>query len=208
MNDPEQKLQPIAPLGRRDLIARAVAAAVAYTGLSAFRPFAATRVNAAVAPKWDDHYELAVDLEIATQEGVRYHRPYVAVWVEDAAGREVRTLSAWVNTSGRGPRYIHELRRWQLAANDQQRAGGPDLVSTVSSATRIPGRYTVTWDGRDEFAKPVDQGTYRVFVEAAREHGTYQVMQQEMTFGAKPVSIDLPGNVEIRGARLDYRRRK
>ena len=202
MHDSESNAPSGTPLARRDMIARLASAALAITGLSAFRPFATK------APKWDDNFELAVDLEIAPQEGGRYHRPYVAVWVEDSAGRQVRTLSLWVNTSGRGPRYIRELKNWFLGDRDQQSAGGPDLVATVSSATRLPGRYSVTWDGRDENKKPVDQGTYRVFVEAAREHGTYQLMQQDMTFGAKPVAVDLPGNVEIKGARLDYRRRK
>ena len=195
-----------APLGRRNLIARLAASALGLAGLTAFgsrRLFAESR-----APKWDERFELAVDLEIAAQEGFRYHRPYVAVWVEDASGREVRTLSSWVNTNGRGPRYIRELRRWSRAAGDVQQSGGPDLVATISSATRVPGRYTVTWDGKDESGRLVDQGTYRVMIEAAREHGTYGLMEQEMTFTTKPEAVDVSGNTEIRGARLDYRRRK
>jgi hypothetical protein len=194
-----------APLGRRAVLARLGAAALSLTGLTAFRPFAARRP---AAPKWDDHFELAVDLEIAPQEGYRYHRPYVAVWVEDAAGKQVRSLSVWVNTTGRGPRYIRELRRWFLGARDQQEAGGPDLVATVSSATRLPGKYTVTWDGRDDAGRPVEQGAYRLFVEASREHGTYQLIQQELALGGKPVAVDLPGGTEIKGARVEYRRRK
>jgi thiamine biosynthesis lipoprotein len=206
MKETDEKDTLSAPIGRRDLLARLAATALGLTGLTAFgsrRLFAASG-----APKWDEHYELAVDLEIAAQEGFRYHRPYVAVWVEDAAGREVRTLSTWVNTNGRGPRYIRELRRWSRAASDERQAGGPDLVATVSSATRLPGRYTVTWDGKDESGRLVDQGTYRVIIEAAREHGTYGIMQEEMTFGTKPAAVDLTGNTEIKGARLDYRRRK
>ena len=206
MTDTEGNDMLAAPIGRRDLLARLAATALALTGLSALgarRAFAAS-----AAPKWDDRFELAVDLEIAAQEGARYHRPYVAVWVEDASGKEVRTLSTWVNTSGRGPRYIRELRRWSRVAGDVQQAGGPDLVGTMSSATRLPGRYTVTWDGKDESGRPVEQGTYRVIIEAAREHGTYGVMQENMTFGTKPEAVDLAGNTEIRGARLDYRRRK
>ena len=206
MTDTEKKDEPSTPIDRRALIARLAATALAYTGLTAIasrRAFAAT-----AAPKWDDHFELAVDLEIAAQEGSRYHRPYVAVWVEDASGREVRTLSTWVNTNGRGPRYIRELRRWSRAASDVQQAGGPDLVATVSSATRLPGKYSVTWDGKDESGRPVEQGTYKVVIEAAREHGTYGIMQEEMTFGNKAAAVDLAGNTEIKGARLDYRRRK
>ncbi len=193
-------------LGRRDLLARLGALALTLPGLTAFRrlaPAAATR-----GPKWDDRFELAVDLEIATPQGGRWHRPYVAVWVEDAAGKPVRTLSLWVQTTGRGPRYIRELRRWFSVDRDVEEAGGPDLITAVSSATRLPGRYTVTWDGRDDRNNVVEQGTYRLFVEAAREHGTYQLMQQELSLAGKPVAVDLPGNEEIGRARVEYRRRQ
>ncbi len=204
MKKSESEMLSDAPLTRRDLIARLAGAALAFAGVTAFRPLARGRLPQTTAPKWDDTFELAVDLEIAAQEGARYHRPYVAVWIEDEAGRPVRTLCLWVNTGGRGPRYIRELKSWIFAERDQQ----AELVATVSSATRLPGHYSVTWDGRDESKKPVEQGIYRVHIEAAREHGTYQLMQQDMTFGAKPSVVDLPGNVEIKGARLDYRRRK
>lgn len=198
---------PHAPLGRRDLLVRLAGVALSFTGITAFRRF--THAGAPVgAPTWDDRFEVAVDLEIAPQQGGRYHRPYVAVWVEDTAGRPVRTLSVWLNTTGRGPRYIRELRRWSMAERDQQNAGGPDLVATVSSATRLPGQYTVTWDGRDDRGKAVEQGNYRLLIEAAREHGTYQIMQKELAFAAKPVAADLPGNEEIARARVEYRLRK
>jgi hypothetical protein len=91
---------------------------------------------------------------------------------------------------------------------DQEDAGGPDLIATVSSATRMPGQYTVTWNGRDDRGSVVPQGTYRVIIEAAREHGSYQLMQQELTLSARPVAADLPGNEEIGRARVEYRRRK
>ena len=195
------------PLDRRGALVRLAGAALSLTGLTAFRRFASDRPRVA-APKWDDRFELAVDLEIAAQQGYRYHRPYVAVWVEDANGKPVRTLSVWVNTSGRGPRYIRELRRWFSMERDQEDAGGPDLITTVSSATRLPGQYTVTWNGRDDRGGVVDQGAYRVVIEAAREHGSYQLMQQDLTLGAKPVAADLGSNEEIGRARVEYRRKK
>ena len=194
-------------LGRRDLLARLAGVALAATGLSAFRRFTPASAIAA-PPKWDDRFELAVDLEIAPQQGYRYHRPYVAVWVEDATGRRVRTLSLWVNTTGRGPRYIRELRRWFSGERELEDAGGPDLVATMSSATRLPGQYSVSWNGRDDRGAVVDQGDYRVVIEAAREHGSYQLMQQDLTLGTKPVAADLAGNEEIGRARVEYRRRK
>jgi hypothetical protein len=206
MNDTRLDSNGVA-VSRRSALGRLAGAVLSLGGLTAFRRFTPGAPRSA-QPKWDDHFELAVDLEIAPQEGFRYHRPYVAVWIEDANGRPVRTLSAWVNTSGRGPRYIRELRRWFSMEREQEDAGGPDLITTVSSATRLPGQYTVTWNGRDDRGNVVDQGNYRVLIEAAREHGSYQLMQQDLTLGAKPVAADLGSNEEIGRARVEYRRRK
>jgi hypothetical protein len=44
-------------------------------------------------------------------------------------------------------------------------------------------------------------------IEAAREHGTHQVMRQEMDFSGTPQKIELKDNVEISSASLDYRRK-
>ena len=192
---------------RRELLARLAGGALSVAGLSGFRRIASAAEKLA-APKWDDRFELAIDLEIAPQQGYRYHRPYVAVWIEDASGNPVRTLILWVNTSGRGPRYIRELRRWSTEERSQEEAGGPDLVATISSATRLPGRYTMTWDGRDDRGNVVQQGTYRVLIEAAREHGSYQLMQDELSLTTKPVAVDLPPNQEIASAHVELRRRR
>ena len=47
-------------------------------------------------------------------------------------------------------------------------------------------------------------GVYTVCIEAAREHGTYQIIRQEMDFSAVPRHMDLTANVEIASASLDY----
>ena len=52
----------------------------------------------------------------------------------------------------------------------------------------------------------VKAGTYTVVIEAAREHGTYQIIRQEMDFTGTPKQLQLPGNVEIQSASLDYRK--
>ena len=192
-------------LGRRGMLARLAGVALSVSGLDVVGRF--TRA-AIAAPAWDDHFELAVDFEIAPQEGYRYHRPYVAVYVETPEGKRVRTLSLWVNTNGRGPRYIRELRRWFSGEREVEDAGGPDLVASMSGATRPPGAYSVVWNGRDDRGTVVEQGPYRIVIEAAREHGSYQLMQQDLTLTAKPVAADLSGNQEIGRARVEYRRRK
>ncbi|MCC2668628.1 MAG: apbE 2 [Armatimonadetes bacterium] len=158
---------------------------------------------------WDDRWELLVQLDIAEPESTgRYHRPYVAVWVEDTDGVPVRTLGLWVQNSGRGPRWIPDLRRWFRGERVRQLADGGDLVASVSSATRMPGAYKLVWNGRDDQNKPVRQGRYTLCIEAAREHGTYQILRKDITAGRQPFRAELGANVEIKSASLDYRLRK
>jgi hypothetical protein len=48
---------------------------------------------------------------------------------------------------------------------------------------------------------------YTVFIGAAREHGTYQLMRQEVDFNGAARQFNLPGNAEIASASLEYRKR-
>jgi len=54
---------------------------------------------------WDPTYELAINLELATIEGMRVHRPFVAVWVVDADKKPVRQIALWYNR----PRWLHGI---------------------------------------------------------------------------------------------------
>lgn len=190
-------------LTRRAWLGNLLAIAAAFRGT----PVLAQADLGAPRVKWDDRFEMIIDIEINQPEGRRYNRPYVAVWVEDADGKPVRTLSLWVNTSGRGPRWIRDLRRWFRGEQDRRAVDGGDLVATISSATRRSGEYSLVWNGRDDAGRPVDLGSYFVCIEAAREHGTYQLMRGEYTFAAKPFAAEMEGNVEIRKATVGYRRR-
>jgi FAD:protein FMN transferase len=141
--------------------------------------------------------DLVITLELARIDDPRYRRPYVSVWVEDKNHVAVRTLALWY----RKPRYLPELKNWYRNAS----SGGNDPSMSVSSATRPPGKYPLRWDGNDANGKPVHPGRYTICIEAAREHGTYQIMRQEIDFdGRTPRQISIPGNTEIAGATLDY----
>lgn len=151
---------------------------------------------------WDANWELAVTFDLARPGGMS-RRPYVAVWVEDKDRFPVKTLALWYEK----PRWLPDLRAWNRADRLRTLAEGTSIVSIVSSATRAPGRYTLAWDGKDQQGKPVKPGLYTVAIEAAREHGTYQIMRQEIDLsGSTPKHIDLVGNLEVSAAALDYRR--
>ena len=56
-------------------------------------------------------------------------------------------------------------------------------------------------------ANPVEGGQYTIYIEAAREHGTYQSIRKPITVANKPFTEQLKGNVEIKSASVAYRRR-
>jgi thiamine biosynthesis lipoprotein len=163
---------------------------------------------APAATPWPKDYELLVNFEINRVEGNanRYRRPYVAVWVEDQDGVTVRTLTLWLQKTG--TRWIPDLKSWYRDDQVRKLVDETNLVETISRATRPPGKYDIIWDGKDDQGNPLDAGTYTVLIEAAREHGTYQIIRKQVTLAAKPFAEELKGNAEIKSASLVYRLKK
>jgi len=156
--------------------------------------------SAAAPGSWDASMELTVAVEIARIDDFRSRRPYLAVWIEDQDKFPVKTLALWYEK----PRWLPELKQWYRDDRMRSMAEGTDISKSISSATRSPGKYTLKWDGKDNAGKPVKAGKYNVLIEVAREHGTYQLMHQEIDFTGTPKQSQLPGNTEIAGATLDY----
>ena len=46
-----------------------------------------------------------------------------------------------------------------------------------------------------------------MLIDAAREHGTYQGIRKQVTLGDRPFAEELKGNVEIKSAAIEYRRK-
>ena len=149
---------------------------------------------------WNSRYELTITIELSVIQGFRTKRPYIAVWIEDENHAPVRTIALWFAKY----KYLTELHAWSRDEETRPVSVDTRIMNSVSSATRPPGKYTFSWDGKDDFGKLVKAGTYTVLIEAAREHGTYQIMRQEMDFNGTPKQFQLPGGVEIASASLDY----
>jgi FAD:protein FMN transferase len=145
-------------------------------------------------------WQLTVTLELARAAGMA-KRPYVAVWIEDKDRFPVRTIALWFDGKAR---YLPELRAWTRADRLRSMAEGSPIVDAVTSATRMAGKYTLQWDGKDNAGKVVPAGTYTVCIEAAREHGGYQTIRQDMDFSGTPKHVAVPGGAEISAANLDY----
>ena len=135
--------------------------------------------------------EMLVDFTFtATSSGERIHNPYIAVWVEDLDGNLVDTVSLWYETGGRGTRWLRTLREWSDLT-------GEAVDSTSSGATRPAGTYTVAWDGLDAAGEPIAPGTYRLFVEAAREDGPYELSSAAVDFDGTEFELTLPDDGEL-----------
>jgi FAD:protein FMN transferase len=154
------------------------------------------------AGSWNTAYALNIGLELPRIEDARYRRPYVAIWIEDADHFPIRTLALWFAK----PRWLPELKQWYRDDQIRNLAEGTDISRTISSATRPPGHYVLKWDGKDNAGKLVNAGKYTVVVEAAREHGGYQIERQQMDFNGQPQQAALAAGKEIGTVSLDYGR--
>lgn len=125
----------------------------------------------------------------AADSGGRIRNPYVAVWIEDISGASLRTLQLSYQ-SGKGLRWLPNLRRWYQADQVRQISGGTDLLGTISSATRLPalrdlaGAYSVAWNGLDDRGGAIAVGDYVLCVEAAREKGPYSLLKEKFAVGS------------------------
>jgi thiamine biosynthesis lipoprotein ApbE len=140
--------------------------------------------------------KLNITLELPQFEG-RFRRPFVAVWIENQDRELVKSISLWYNK----PRWLPDLKRWY--AKHQSVMQDVGAVGSISSATRSAGQYKLEWDGLDNNGKSAPAGTYVLYIEAAREHGTYQLIQQEFEWNGKVKQISLEGGVEIKSASIE-----
>jgi len=164
------------------------------------KPVTPKKENTFIADNtWDPHYELLINLELAEIQSIRVHRPYVAVWIVDKDKKPVRSIALWYNKT----KFLDEISSWydayysKLSESDRS-------VSSTTSATRPAGSYILKWDGKNDKGELVKRGLYTIMIEVAREHGTHQLMKQEMDFTKAPVPVTLRSNVEVAAASLDY----
>ncbi len=153
--------------------------------------------------------ELLVKFELSRPAGSQYRRPYVAIWLEDEDEFPVRTAVLWMLTKQPGPRWHRDLLRWYRNDGVRKLADETALIGTISASTRGPGEYKAIFDGLDDAGQPLKPGKYTLFIEVAREHGTYQLIRHPLTLGKDPLELtELKGNVEVKSASVEYRSRE
>ena len=118
--------------------------------------------------------ELKLSVEIPQLKVAEYHKPYVAIWVENQDQAAVANLAVWYDLkmkNSEGETWLKDLRQWW-------RRSGREVdmpVNGVSGATRAPGVQSVTFNGGPLARLPA--GQYSLVVEAAREVGGREVVK-------------------------------
>jgi len=136
-------------------------------------------MSAAAAPALANTLTVSVDLPRINSAS--YHRPYVAVWIENPDQSTNRTLAVWYqqtrNAEGDGKDWLKDMRTWW-------RKGGRAMqlpADGVSGPTKAPGRHTVTVPASR--LRNLPAGNYTIVVEAARELGGRELVRVPFRWG-------------------------
>jgi len=127
--------------------------------------------------------DLNITVTVPQQTGAAYHRPYVALYLErpvqGAPAAPVRTLAVWyeVSNTAEGKDWLKDMRSWWRALG----RGMTLPADGVSSATKAPGRHTVTIPAAR--LRDLPAGNYTLVVEAARELGGREVVRVPFVWG-------------------------
>ncbi|MDC7684638.1 DUF2271 domain-containing protein [Asticcacaulis sp. BYS171W] len=126
---------------------------------------------------------VTVEVELPRLGVAEYHKPYVAGWIEDAAGAHRSNLFVWYQ-AGKGDKWLKDIRTWW-------RKSGRDLTlpqDGLTSATKAPGRQTVKFDSNSPAFKGLAAGDYVLNVEASREGGGREVVKVPIKWDGKKAS--------------------
>jgi hypothetical protein len=119
---------------------------------------------------------IELSVEIPKLSVAEYHRPYIAIWIEDASGKVAVNLSVWYAIKLKdqeGEKWLKDIRQWW-------RRTGRALelpMDGVSSPTRPPGVNKVTFPSDKGGLASLAPGEYKLIVEASREVGGKEMVE-------------------------------
>lgn len=117
--------------------------------------------------------DLTVNVEIPTLPVAEYHRPYVAIWVEDSSQAIAANLALWYQVRGDHTKWLPDLRQWW-------RRGGRDVkvpVDGLTGATRPSGQHILKFDAGAAPLSQLKPGKYALVIEAVREVGGRETLR-------------------------------
>jgi len=112
-----------------------------------------------------------ISVTLPAMSVAEYKKPYVVGWLEPAAGGPPRSVFLWYaikkGNAEAGTKWLADLRTWWRKSGRTMKLP----ADGISGATKAPGTHTIPL--------PTDlaPGAYILNVEAAREHGTRELVR-------------------------------
>ena len=127
-------------------------------------------------------YGLTVSVTTSTTGGSYAPRNVVAIWVENSAGKFIKTLTVYAQARE------YDLTNWNNAS-------GGNKVDAVTGATQSNvGTIYGVWNGMDASGKAVADGSYKVCMELTDKGATGNFSSFAFTKGATAATFT-PANV-------------
>jgi len=146
--------------------------------------------------------ELSVSVEIPRLRVAEYHKPYVAIWIEDASGKVAANLDVWYDVDlkgGEGTKWLPDLRTWWRRAGRSLKMP----ADGISGPTQGPGTQPLKFK---EGVRPLGKlapGAYTLRVEAAHEVGGRELVSVPFQWPPKrAASASASGSAELGAVRL------
>lgn len=140
--------------------------------------------------------ELSIEVEIPALEVAEYHKPYLAIWVEDSNNKAVADLSVLYDLklkNNEGQDWLKDMRQWW-------RKSGRTLtlpIDGVTGATKGPGTHTFTFDTQAAPLKDLAAGEYKLRIEAAREVGGRELINLPLSLPTQGFTAEAQGSNEL-----------
>lgn len=120
--------------------------------------------------------DLDLSVELPRLDVAEYHRPYVAIWIENADQDAVGDLAVWYDVAKKnneGAEWLKDMRQWWRRSGRNQTFP----VDGVSGATKPVGTHTLNFSSANPSLAQLKPGHYTIAIEAAREVGGRELLR-------------------------------
>ena len=117
-----------------------------------------------------------VTVNIPQLKVAEYHRPYVAMWIEQPGQTTANTISIWYDDdmkANEGTKWLRDVRTWWRKSGRSMKFP----AAGVSGATRAPGPQKISFTAGKGGMPNLAPGNYVLMIEAAREVGGREMLQ-------------------------------
>ena len=147
--------------------------------------------------------DLTVKVQIPRLNVAEYHRPYVAIWIENPDQSVAKHLAVWYQTDKKkedGTQWLKDLRQWWRRGGREQTMP----IDGVTGATRPVGEHTLQFKSGDKQIAGLPNGSYNIVVEAVREVGGRELLRVPFEWpGTQPQHASAQGKTELGTITLD-----